>query len=72
MGEGGRYFSGVVETNLTGCHGGCFVEIGPGGVDYCDVIFFVACMDCSLAWLSPSIFAPVVLFRLCGVRGGGR
>ena len=45
----GRYLSGIVETNLTGSHGGCFVEIGPGSVDYCDIIFFVACIHCSSA-----------------------
>ena len=41
-GKRGPYFSGIVKANLTGGHGGCFVEVGPGGVDYCDVIFFVA------------------------------
>ena len=44
-----RYFSWVVETDLTGSHGGCFVEVGPGCVDYCNVIFFVACVHFSLA-----------------------
>ena len=39
---GGRYLFGIMKAYLPGSHGGCFVEVGPGGVDYCYVIFFVA------------------------------
>ena len=45
----GSYFSGIVKAYLAGGHGGGFVEVGPGGVDYGDVIFFVAWRVCE--WL---------------------
>ena len=32
----------TMEADLAGCHGGLFVEITPGCVDDCDVVFFVA------------------------------
>lgn len=35
---------GVVETDLAGAHGGGFAEVGVGGVEDGDVVFFVACV----------------------------
>lgn len=33
----------AVESDLTGRHGGLFVEITPGSINYCDVVFLIAC-----------------------------
>lgn len=32
-----------METDLAGGHRGGFAEVGPGGVDYADVVLFVSC-----------------------------
>ncbi len=31
-----------METDLAGCHGGGFAEVGPWRVDYADVVLFVS------------------------------
>lgn len=66
---GGRHFSGIVKANLTGCHAGCFVEVGPGGIDYCDVIFFVA-WGVSLVDGLAILFSPCCYSCCCLVCSG--
>lgn len=40
----------AVETDLAGRHGGLFVEVAPGSIDYCNVVFFVACASKLERW----------------------